>query len=274
MKYLSFIFYLFILLPASAQQILTSISTNDDSEIKNYIQKIGDLSIEMVYVQDGTYTMGSPSNEVEREINEIQHQVTLSDYYISKYEITFELYDYFCTTTCRREPYDEGWGRDRLPVINVSWYDATAFCEWLSEQTGKTYRLPTEAEWEYAAKGGVSDTINNCRYFNYSGSNNVDEVAWYTSNSDDKTCLIGMKKPNELGLYDMSGNVWEWCSDRYEDYSTAIQTDPTGATSGFYRICRGGSWNSNSKYCRSAFRSVNSQDDCFNNLGFRIVFVE
>jgi len=164
------------------------------------------------------------------------HPVTLSSFWLGKYPVTFEEYDRFCDATDREKPDDEGWGLGRRPVINVSWDDAQGYCQWLSRQTGKTYRLPTEAEWEFAARGGILS-----KGFQYAGSNDLGEVAWHKKNSGKKSQLVGEKKPNELGLHDMSGNVSEWCGDWYEDYSTGTQTNPKGPTKGTERVFRSGS---------------------------------
>ena len=176
--------------------------------------------------------------------------------------------------TGRRKSYDEGWGRGTRPVINVSWNDAIAYCNWLSEKEklpkaydsngnlldkdGRVttditkvlgYRLPTEAEWEYAARGG-----NKSKGYKYAGSDNVGDVAWYNSNSGKKTQEVGKKAPNELGLYDMSGNVWEWCSDWYGGYSSSAQTNPYNSTAGSDRVFRGGSCYSDAAFSRVANR--------------------
>ena len=158
---------------------------------------------------------------------------------------------------------------DNLPVENVSWNDCQQFIDKLNDLTGRRFRLPTEAEWEFAARGG-----NKSRHTQYSGSSNIDEVAWYDGNSSIKTHPVKTKKANELGIYDLSGNVWEWCQDWYGDYSSNAQTNPTGPSSGTFRVYRGGSWFNNARYCRSAFRISYSPDYRYYNLGLRLVLSE
>ena len=153
---------------------------------------------------------------------------------------------------------------NNLPVENVSWYDCQTFIKRLNSYTGRNFRLPTEAEWEFAARGG-----NYSRHYKYSGSNKIDDVAWYSENSGHRTHPVGNKQPNELDLYDMSGNVWEWCSDWYGSYSSYSQSNPTGPNSGSYRVNRGGSWIG--WFCRSASRINFKPGDCFIDLGLRLV---
>ena len=219
------------------------------------------------------------------------HEVSFTyDFHIGKYEVTFDEYDAFCNATGKSKPSDQGWGRGRRPVINVSWWDAIAYCNWLSKEEGLPvayddkgnfldkdgnvttdpskvigYRLPTEAEWEYAARGG-----NKSKGYKYSGSDNVGDVAWYFSNSGSKTQEVGKKAPNELGIYDMSGNVWEWCSDWYGPYSSTAKTNPYNGTAGSDRVVRGGSWGGDATYARVANRFYSSPAGTFNDLGFRI----
>jgi formylglycine-generating enzyme required for sulfatase activity len=148
----------------------------------------------------------------------------------------------------------------------VSWEDAKAFCRELSRLTGKNYQLPTEAQWEYAARGG--------RYsegYKYSGSNNVGDVAWYDDNSRISTHPVKQKQPNALGLYDMSGNVWEWCQDWYGYYSPSSQSNPQGPSSGDFRVLRGGSWYSNVQRCRVSDRGGSISSYSYRGSGFRVV---
>lgn len=224
--------------------------------------------IEWIAVPGGTFQMGDNFNEGDPDEKPV-HSVTLNDFKISKYEITFDQYDIFCDSTGRSKPSDNGWGRGRLPVINVSWYDAKAFCDWLSTQTGKTIRLPTEAEWEYAARG-------RGEIIKYSGTNSSSELgnyAWYYSNSGSKTHPVGEKLPNSLGIYDISGNVWEWCIDWYDAnyYSVSPQNNPKGPLSGTYRVLRGGSWYSSDYNCRGSNRNVNDPTYANYYVGFRCV---
>ena len=245
--------------PADTEQEQAAAQPADTEQVA--IQPAKTELPDMVYVQGGTFNMGS--NEGEDNEKPV-HSVTLSNFYIGKYTVTFAQYDAFCNETKRSKPGDEGWGRGNRPVINVSWDDAVAYCRWLSTKTGKTYRLPTEAEWEYAARGG-----NKSKGYTYSGSNNIDAVAWY---SDNTAHPVGQKQANELGLYDMTGNVWEWCSDWYGDYSSGSQTNPKGASSGTNRVLRGGSWYHVPLNCRVANRYSSSTPDNRNdNFGFRVV---
>ncbi len=245
----------------------------------------------MVFVEKGSFKMGDTwgdgySNEKPT------HSVTFTyDFWFGKYEVTFDEYDAFCNATGKIKPGDSGWGRGSRPVMNVSWWDAIAYCNWLSEKEnlpkaydsngnlldkdGKVttdpskvvgYRLPTEAEWEYAARGG-----NKSKGYKYSGSDNIDEVAWYKDNSGSKTQEVGKKAPNELGIYDMSGNLWEWCSDWFGGYSSSAQTNPYNSTAGSSQVLRGGS-----SYYSAAYVRVTNRSSYFapiltvDGLGFRI----
>ena len=223
------------------------------------------ISIDMVRVEAGTFTMGATVEMMYTLDDEKPtHRVTLTnDYYMGKYEVTQALWQ----AVMGNNPSEFKGGN--LPVENVSWNDCQEFISKLNRITGKTFRLPTEAEWEYAAHGGKKS-----RGYQYSGSNNLSDVAWCTDNSGNKTHTVGTKQPNELGIYDMSGNVWEWCQDRYGKYSSSSQVNPTGANSGFRRVYRGGSWRGAVRYCRSSYRGGDTPGSRDNFRGVRLVLSE
>ena len=242
----------------------------------NYTEKTNNIDIEMVEVKGGSFEMGCDEQRRECEEDDLPvHRVYLNDFYIGKYEVTFKQYDLFCESTEREKPDDNNWERNNRPVINVNWLDATAFCEWLSKVCGKNYRLPTEAEWEYAAKGGIKS-----KSFLYAGSNDIDEVAWssvdsiqQTNHIEDfsRTQEVGSKQPNELNIFDMSGNVWEWCTDGYDKdfYQHSPLSNPKGT--GLTAVCRGGSWYNPARYSITTNRDYDSRDVKDNDLGFRVV---
>ena len=225
------------------------------------------ISIDMVRVEAGTFTMGA-TPEMKNPDNDEKptHRVTLTnDYYIGKYEVTQALWQ----TVMGNNPSE--FKGDNLPVETVSWYDCQEFISKLNRITGKMFRLPTEAEWEYAARGG-----NKSRGYQYSGSNNLSDVAWYGNNSGDETHAVGTKQPNELGIYDMSGNVDEWCQDWKGAYSSSSQVNPTGANSGSSRVIRGGSWDASAwgwGFC-SSYRSCNLPGNRYYGFGLRLVLSE
>ena len=193
------------------------------------------------------------------------HSVTLSSYYIGKTEVTQELWQAVMGNNPSR------FKGNRKPVECVSWDDCQTFISKLNSLTGKKFRLPTEAEWEFAARGGIKS-----QGYKYSGSNTLGDVAWYEENSGDTTHDVGTKSPNELGLYDMNGNVWEWCSDWYGDkyYSSSPSNHPTGPSSGAYRVLRGGSWYSIANLCRSSDRGGSTPVDRGDNMGLRLCLSE
>jgi len=225
----------------------------------NYIE--AKYGIEMVYVKGGTFTMGAtPEQGGYWEENEKpSHKVTLSDFYIGKYPVTQAQW---CKAMVNNPSHFKG---NDLPVEMVSWDDVQEFIKKLNQNTGKNYRLPTEAEWEYAARGG-SQSLG----FKYSGSNYIGEVAWYGGNSGNKTHPAGAKNENELGIYDMCGNVWEWVNDWYESYNVSWNSNPEGAASGSSRVMRGGSWLFNAGGSRISSRSASFPGTHAYDLGFRI----
>ena len=222
---------------------------------------IQNLINNMVYVQGGTFMMGATAEQGSDSWDgeKPAHQVTLSSFSIGRYEVTQEEWQ----AVMGSNPSNiKGAKR---PVDNVSWNDCQEFIRKLNGVTGRRFRLPTEAEWEYAARGG-----NRSQGYKYSGSNNLNSVAWYRDNSGETTHDVGQKSPNELGIYDMSGNVWEWCSDWYGNYSSSSQTNPTGSYSGSHRVDRGGSWLNYARGCRVSLRNSITPGDRLNCLGFRL----
>ena len=208
------------------------------------------VQFKMVKVEGGTFQMGATSEQGSDAYDDEYpvHSVTLSDYYIGQTQVTQELWE---AVMGSNPSYFKG--NNQCPVENVSWNDSQEFIEKLNRLTGKNFRLPTEAEWEYAARGG-----NKSKGYKYSGSNDADAVAWYEKNSGGKTHPVETKQSNELGLYDMSGNVWEWCQDRYGKYSSHSQSNPKGANTGSVRVLRGGSWISSEKGVRVSNRDYDA----------------
>ena len=202
--------------------------------------------------------MGSNLKEINRVSDETQHRVTLSGFKMSKYEVTFEQYDAFCEATNREQPPDEGWGRGQRPVINVSWDDATDFATWLG------CRLPCEAEWEYACRAGSTTPFNTGK----SLSTNQAKIEGNETNE------VGSFAANAWGLFDMHGNVSEWCSDWYGPYPSTAQTNPKGPKTGTGRVYRGGSWGDGANRSRAAYRSNSHPENSYSNLGFRLVLPE
>lgn len=219
------------------------------------------VSFNMIQVQGGTFTMGAKGIDAY-DWEKPTHQVTLSDYYIAETEVTQELWKVVMGSN------PSNFSGTNLPVEKVSWDDCQTFVTKLNQLTGKNFRLPTEAEWEYAARGGQKS-----KGYMYAGSNTLSNVAWYRDNSSSKTHPVKQKQANELGLYDMTGNVLEWCQDWYGSYSSNAQTNPTGPSSGSYRVYRGGSWDYSASYCRVAYRNNSSPGNRYYFLGFRVVLL-
>ena len=231
-------------------------STSHSGSTVSLSAELNKLINNMVYVSGGTFIMGGDESSDQTPT----HSVTLSSYYICKYEVTQALWRAVMGSNPSK------FKGDNLPVEQVSWNDCQTFINRLNSYTGRNFRLPTEAEWEFAARGG-----NYSRHYKYSGSNYISDVGWYDDNSGNRTHPVGTKQANELGLYDMSGNVWEWCSDWYGSYSSYSQSNPTGATSGFGRVERGGNWCGLARYCCSSHRSYYAPGNSFDDLGLRLV---
>lgn len=226
---------------------------------------VNGVTFEMICVLGGTYKMGATSEQGGDAIDSEYpvHQVTLNSYYIGKYEVTQALWN---AVTGSAQSYFKG---NNLPIEMVSWEDCQEFIKKLNTYTGKSFRLPTEAEWEYAARGG-----NKSKGYIYSGGNIIDDVAWYDVNSSEKTHSVGTKSPNELGIYDMTGNVWEWCSDWFGIYNDSSQINPEGPSKGSGRILRGGAYTDYAKRCRISRRNLNTPDRRYVNVGLRLVLSE
>ena len=217
--------------------------------------------MEFVFVKGGCYEMGDTFGDGDSD-EKPGHTVCVDDFYIGKYEVTQGQWK----KIMKNNPaYFKSCG-DNCPVEKVSWNDVQEFIRKLNNQTGKNFRLPTEAEWEYAARSGGKKE-------KYSGGNDVDAVAWYGYNSGYKTTPVGQKQANGLGIYDMSGNVWEWCSDWYDKnyYGSSPRNNPQGPSSGSYRVRRGGSWRNVPVRVRSANRYGGSPGSSYDDLGFRLV---
>ena len=222
---------------------------------------VNGVSFDMVRVEGGTFRMGATA-EQGTDVYDWEkpvHSVTLSNYYIGKTEVTQALWQAVMGSN------PSGFKATNLPVECVSWNDCQEFIQKLNRLTGRNFRLPTEAEWEFACRGG-----NNSRGYKYSGSNIFGNVAWYDRNSVGKTHPVATKAPNELGIYDMSGNVWKWCNDWYGNYTSNSQTNLSGPQSGSDRVYRGGSWYDYASRCRSSYRGFNFPTIRFSGLGLRL----
>lgn len=232
---------------------------------RSLTEMVNGVTFEMVYVEGGTFTMGCTSEQgSDCETDEKPaHQVTLSSYYMGKFEVTQALWQAVMGSN------PSNFKGSNLPVENVSWDDIQGFIRKLNSLTGHTYRLPTEAEWEFAARGGTKSNG-----YKYSGSNTIDQVAWYTDNSSSMTHSVGTKQANELGIYDMSGNVWEWCQDWYGAYTSGFQTNPKGASTDSNRVLRGGSKRHIAWDCRVSDRSNLSPGISNYYSGFRLFRVQ
>jgi formylglycine-generating enzyme required for sulfatase activity len=263
--------------------VIFSVAVFGQENEKNLTFTAKNINFEMVFVEGGTFTMGCTSEQNfcfgdEKAV----HTVELKDYYIGKYQVTQKIWHEVMGRSIRLQLYMingktlNGEGND-FPVYYVNYAECEEFCSQLnklfSKQLPKGYKfcLPTEAQWEYAARGG-----NQSRSYCYSGSTNIDEIGWYADNSGSTTHKIGMRKPNELGIFDMSGNVFEWCRDWYNDlyYFNSPSINPTGPDTGRGRVLRGGSWICKLEYCRVSFRHCTSPSNRSFDVGVRLALAQ
>ena len=240
--------------------------------------KVGGEGPLMVVIPAGRFLMGSPPEEPERSESEgPQHDVQIAaPFAMGVYAVTFDEYDQFCSVTTQRKPNDEGWGRRERPVINVSWKDAKRYCDWLSEQSGRAYRLPSEAEWEYACRAGTETPFhfgNNISTYQANFNGDIPYNAGARGNNRDKTVPVGSFASNTFGLYDMHGNVWELCLDNWHENYRGAPDDGSAWESSRVtaRVLRGGSWGLNAAAARSAARNFNAPDHNYMRLGFRVL---
>ena len=272
----------------SANQYLSAAGTSgkyyrEAQELLNEAERMLPLEPEMVVIPEGRFRMGCLSCKYDDPGDEEPvHEVRVASFELSKYEVTFEEYDRFTAATGRKRADDEGWGRGRRPVINVSWHDAVAYTEWLSAKAGKSYRLPSEAEWEYAARAGAeteyhfgNDKSQLCRYANHADTSTG--YSWGNTGCSDgvgkRTATVGSYQPNAFGLHDMFGNVAEWIQDCRNWGYQGAPTDGSAWTSGMCdrRVLRGGSWSDSPGYLRAADRGRNTDDGArLNYSGFRV----
>jgi formylglycine-generating enzyme required for sulfatase activity len=227
-------------------------------QVESFPDNLNGVPLEMIFVPGGSFKMGSAEG-VGYDDERPQHDVNVPGFYIGKFQITQAQWE---AVMGKNPSYFKG--DPALPVENISWNDAKEFCEKLAKMTGKAYRLPSEAEWEYACRAGTTG--------DHAGE--LDVMAWYSKNSGSKTHPVGQKHPNAFGLYDMHGNVWEWCEDVWHSDYKGAPTDGSAWLSGgdsSYRVVRGGSWNNDEDNCRSARRLRIEPGDRINNLGVRVV---
>lgn len=249
-------------------------NAGQSSSVRDFVETAVGLNMKMVYVDGGSFLMGATSEQGSdgEDDEKTIRRISLDSYYIGECEVTQSQWSKVMGTSVSQQAGKAGYSADKgvgpdYPMYYVSWEEAQAFCRELSLLTGRTYCLPTEAQWEYAARGGKNNDGAK-----YSGSWSLDAVAWYNSNSGGSTHPVKTKRPNSLGLYDMSGNVWEWCSDWYgSSYNVNETSNPVGPSSGSFRVLRGGSWNNRALNCRVSDRSSTSPGSRFNSYGFRVV---
>ena len=257
-----------------ADSLLGASGKRRGSTNQGFTEDAWGINMKLIWVEGGEFMMGCTSEQSGCDSDEQNvRSVTVDGFYIGMLEVTQAQWEKVMGTSISQQRNKAnsslslcGVGSD-YPMYYVSWEEATEFCRLLSNKTGRTYTLPTEAQWEYAARGGKKNEETK-----YAGSNMIDAVAWYDDISDWSSHPCGTKRANALGIYDMSGNVYEWCKDWYSNSYTSYDTNnPTGPSSGSFRVCRGGCWYLHKRWCRVAFRKKESPNSRYRTLGFRVV---
>ncbi len=246
--------------PKKAEKKPEIIKPVEEISLKENDNIINVMGVEFVKIPAGLFEMGFKKGDAdERKV----HSVYLDTYYMAKYEVTFDLYNKFCIDTGKCKLSKRKLSKKNHPIVNITWYEADAFCKWFSKKTGKNVSLPTEAQWEKACKGQIQGKRDN----------DINLIAWYSENSNDETHPVGQKLANNYGLYDMLGNVWEWCSDSYSKnyYSISPEKNPKGPKSGANKVFRGGSCYNITSDIRSSNRDHKSASDSLFSIGFRLV---
>lgn len=252
----------FALMLSSIMLVSAHVKKNRDGndEKKNYVENVRGIKMKMIYVKGGTFIMGNTSDEGGHSNERPATEIYLDSYYIGAFEVTQKQWNIIM------KGEDIADKEDNMPITCVSWNEATLFCDKLSQLTGKNYKLPTEEQWEYAALAGES---NNKKY---SGGDKLKDVAWYKSNSEESVHPVGLKKPNQLGIYDMSGNVYEWCIDNYNSYIRKYDKSKD-KNIGINKVLRGGCWSDYASNCRATYRSFEIESCANGKIGLRVVLI-
>jgi len=259
----------FVVFSGGAKTATAQTQATTAASPKDLVLDLGNgVTLKLVQIPAGQFLMGSPETETDRNRDETQHEVTISKpFYMGVTHVTVRQYAQFVKDTRQKHEETKFKQTGDHPVVKVNWDDAQAFCAWLSNKSGKSVRLPTEAQWEYACRAGTTT-----RFSFGDGDGDLGNYAWYCDNSAEMTHPVGQKKPNAWGLYDMHGNAWQWCQDHYAPYGQAATTDPTGPNEGSSRVSRGGSWVDEPGTFRCALRiRSNNPEQWFTNDSFRVV---
>lgn len=252
---------------SEVESITTFGGSVDTEETKDMVFKVGDVEFKMIYVEGGSFMMGATPEQGDNiGYDELPiHDVQLSSFYIGETEVTQGLWESVMGVNLSSGIHDPN-----KPVQNITWTQCNEFIDALSNETGMQFSLPTEAQWEYAARGG-----SKSKGYKFAGGNKIEDIAWYFSNSNDTVHAVATKLPNELQLYDMTGNVWEWCYDYYDGdyYSSSSSINPQGPKTGNRRVYRGGGFRHNANNSRLSLRNHNEESFSYSDIGLRLVLL-